>query len=304
MSVFSDFDWSWRGVRVRETGAEITFTRALAWDVIRGIHYICREALRPRTSALPLKIAYEPRPPRPWYLLWGCLRQAGIRTAPQSKTGHETSIDLTIHFSDVTKIDGPAPKGPTLNGNCADISKSHVAQTFVDIFGYDLAIDPSTATEPYLEKGEENGVHDAEIHETPRPATSGRVYQKLIDNRTADGTVLDYRCPTVYGDIPLVFLKERPVGKRFDNLNTRVRMADPKVCFSTEELAKIKAFCAAMQLDWGGLDILRHAADNKIYIVDVNKTDMGPPLSLPIKDKLYSVKTLGQALRDRLEERA
>ena len=32
MSVFSDFDWSWRGVRVRETGAEIDFSL----DFIQG----------------------------------------------------------------------------------------------------------------------------------------------------------------------------------------------------------------------------------------------------------------------------
>jgi len=297
MSVFSDFDWSWRGVRVRETGAEIAFTRALAWDVIRGVHYICRESLRRPSPALPLKIAYDPRPPRPWYLLWGCLRQAGIKTTAHDETG----IDLTIHFSDVTTMETPPLNGRTLNGKCTDISKSHVAQTFLDIFGYNLSIDPSTATGRYLEKGEENGVHDAEIHDSPRAAVPGRVYQKLIDNRTENGTVLDYRCPTVFGDIPLVFLKERPIGKRFDNLNTRVRMADTQACFSAEELTQIKAFCAAMDLDWGGLDILRHAADNKIYIVDVNKTDMGPPLSLPIKDKLLAVKTLGQALRDSLK---
>ena len=297
MSVFSDFDWSWRGVRVRETGAEIAFTRALAWDVYRGIHYICREYLRPRSAALPLKVAFEPRPPRPWYLLWGCLRQAGVRTSSPT----ESAIDLTIHFSDLTTVDTPPPKGRNLNGHCTDISKSYVAQTFLDIFGYNLAIDPATATGPYLEKGEENGIHDAEIRKSPKTAEPGRVYQKLIDNRTKNGTVLDYRCPTVFGDIPLVFLKERPIGKRFDNLNTRVRMADTQACFSAEELTQIKAFCAAMDLDWGGLDILRHAADNKIYIVDVNKTDMGPPLSLPIKDKLLAVKTLGQALRDSLK---
>ena len=259
-----------------------------------------RESLRRRAPAMPLKIAYEPRPPRAWYLLWGCLRQAGIRTAAPN----EAEIDLTIHFSDVTRIDTPPPTGLTLNGHCTDISKSRVAQSFVDIFGYDLAIDPATATEAYLEKGEENGIHDAEIRKTPKKAQPGRVYQKLLDNRTANGTVLDYRCPTVFGDIPLVFLKERPIGKRFDNLNTRVQMAEPTACFSAEELAQIKAFCAEMDLDWGGLDILRHAADDKIYIVDVNKTDMGPPLSLPIKDKLSAVKTLGQALRDRLEERS
>ena len=100
MSVFSDFDWSWRGVRVRETGAEIAFTRALAWDVFRGIHYIGREALRRRAPAMTLKVAFEPRAPRAWYLLWGCLRQAGIQTASPK----ETEIDLTIHIDDINLI--------------------------------------------------------------------------------------------------------------------------------------------------------------------------------------------------------
>jgi len=112
MSVFSDFDWSWRGVRVRETGAEIAFSRDLAWDVWRGLYYIAREALRPRAAALPLNVAFEPRPPRGWYLLWGSLRQAGVRTNTQPQTQN----DLTIHFSDLTTVEGPAPTGPTLNG--------------------------------------------------------------------------------------------------------------------------------------------------------------------------------------------
>lgn len=297
MSVFSDFDWSWRGVRVRETGAEIAFTRELLWDVWRGLHYIGREKLRKRAADLPYRVSYEPRAPRPWYLLWGSLRQAGVRQAAPG-----TAANLAIHFSDQTIVKGPPSGGPTLNGACLDISKSHVAQTFAATFGYDLSMDPATATGRYLEKGEENGVHDAQIHETPTTPMAGRVYQKLLDNRTADGTVLDYRCPTVFGDIPLVFLKERPIDQRFDNLNTRVRIAEPEDCFSPEELAQIRAFCDAMQLDWGGLDILRHADDGKIYIVDVNKTDMGPPLALPIKDKLSAVKTLGQALRDKLLE--
>lgn len=293
MSVFSDFDWSWRGVRVRETGADIPFSFVLAWDSFRGAHYILREYLRRPAPRLPLSVAYVPRAPRPWYLLWGVLRQAGL-------TQNDAPADITIHFSDLTKLDGEPPTGNTLNGKCRDISKSHVATTFKAIFGYDLSLDPRTATGPYLEKGENNGIHDAEIRTSPRAAEPGRVYQKLIDNRTTRGTVLDYRCPTVFGDIPLVFLKERPIGKRFANLNTRVRLASATVCFSPEELTKIKAFCGAMQLDWGGLDILRDADNGRIYIVDVNKTDMGPPLALPIKQKLAAVKTLGQALRDAL----
>ena len=300
MSVFSDFDWSWRGVRVRETQAEIAFTPALARDVWRGGYYIFREKLRRPPSHFPIKVGYAPRAPRPWYLLWGALRQAGLT---QTTSGKPDESVLTVHFSDLTHVETEPTPYPTLNGDCTDISKSHVAQTFQAIFGYALALNPATTNEPFLEKGEENGIHDAKIHTGPVPAAPGRVYQKLVDNKTKDGTVLDYRCPTVFGDIPLVFLKERPVDKRFANLNTRVRITDTADCFSAEELSKIKAFCAAMQLDWGGLDILRDAKDGRIYIVDVNKTDMGPPLALPIKDKLSAVKTLGHALRDALMER-
>ena len=300
MSVFSDFDWSWRGVRVRETGAEIAFNSDLIRDLWKGGYYIFRERLRRPAPQLPFTIGYAPRAPRPWYLLWGALRQAGLtQLLPEDKG----TPALTVHFSDKTLVESELSENATLNGNCTDISKSHVAQTFQTIFGYSLSLDPASATEPFLEKGEENGIHDAQIHEKPVSAEPGRVYQKLIDNRTEDGTVLDYRSPTVFGDIPLVFLKERPVGQRFANLNTRVRVTSAADCFSVDELFKIKAFCAAMNLDWGGLDILRHAADGRLYIVDVNKTDMGPPLSLPIKEKLSAVKTLGQALRDALMER-
>lgn len=296
MSIFSDFDWSWRGVRVRETGAEIAFTPSLLWDVWRGGTYIVREALRRPASEVPFSVDYSPSAPRPWYLLWGTLRQAGLT---QNKGGPQ----LTIQFSDQTFTDPLVTDHKTINGACTDISKSHVAQVFESVFGYSLSIDPSQTMGRYLEKGEENGIHDGQIHDSPTDAKTGRVYQKLIDNRTEDGTVLDYRCPTIFGDIPLIFLKERPIDQRFANLNTSVRMADPADCFTFDERAQIKAFCAAMHLDWGGLDILRDASDGRIYIVDVNKTDMGPPLALPMKEKLSAVKILGQALRVALIER-
>ena len=295
MSVFSDFDWSWRGVRVRETGAEIAFSFDLAKDIMRGGFYILVESLRPRPQQLS-EITFAQTAPRPWYLIWGALRQAGLRT--------KTTGPICLHFSDQTHVpQAELDDRLHINGRCTDISKSHVATTFAKIFGYDLSLDPSTASEPYLEKGEENGIHDATIETKAKPAEPGRVYQRLINNSTEDGTVLDYRCPTVFGHIPLIFLKERPLSQRFDNLNTRVRVSTAKACFSPDEINKISEFCKAMQLDWGGLDILRHAGDGRIYIVDVNKTDMGPPLALPIKEKLSAVKTLGLALRDALEKR-
>jgi hypothetical protein len=290
MSVLGDFDWSWRGVRVRATGAKIAFNPALAWDVWRGGLYICVEAVRSAFRKRDIDIAFQPVAPRPWYLVWAALAQGGFRTRDTAR--------VALVFDDSTysaQIDTGAEL--TLNGDCTDISKSRVAEVFREIFGYDLSLNPATATAPYLEKGEINGVHDGVIRLDPAPAKPDRVYQHLIDNRTEDGTVLDYRCPTVFGDIPLVFLKERPEGRRFDNLNTRVRLSTPEAHFSEDERLRISAFCAAMGLDWGGLDILRDAKTDRLYIVDVNKTDMGPPLALPLRHKLRAVKTLGLALR-------
>jgi hypothetical protein len=50
-------------------------------------------------------------------------------------------------------------------------------------------------------------------------------------------------------------------------------------------------------MDWGGLDILRDRRTKQIYIVDANKTDMGPPLALPLADKMRATRLLASALR-------
>ena len=226
---------------MRETGAEIPFTWDLVKDIWRGSSYILLECFRPRQKPLQ-KISFAQKPPRAWYLIWGALRQAGLRSDPKAQ--------ICLHFSDKTYVPGTDLDDRFhINGHCTDISKSKVAEVFESVFGYGLAIDPASTSGPYLEKGEENGIHDATIETEQKTPEAGRVYQKLLDNRTDNGTVLDYRSPTVFGRIPLIFLKERPLDQRFDNLNTRVRIAKPEDCFSFEELEKIKQFCDAMHLD-------------------------------------------------------
>ena len=74
-----------------------------------------------------------------------------------------------------------------------------------------------------------------------------------------------------------------------------LREADLGV-FSADELAMIARFNARMGLDWGGLDILRDRADGRIYIVDVNKTDLGPVIALSWSDKARCMGRLGRAL--------
>jgi hypothetical protein len=94
-----------------------------------------------------------------------------------------------------------------------------------------------------------------------------------------------------------VFLKRRPAARRFENHNAEVRLTTPEAAFSADERAQIAAFCAELRLDWGGLDVLRDRASGDIWIVDANKTDMGPPVSLPLADKVTATRWVAAALR-------
>jgi hypothetical protein len=71
----------------------------------------------------------------------------------------------------------------------------------------------------------------------------------------------------------------------------------PGEVFSPEEMQRIAAFSREMGLDWGAIDALRHRADGKLYIVDANKTDMGPPIALPLADKMKATRLLAEAFR-------
>ena len=120
---------------------------------------------------------------------------------------------------------------------------------------------------------------------TVPPAKNGMVYQVLVDNSVDGRWVEDLRCPIIGGEIELIFIKRRPLTKRFANSNANVTLQTPDDLLSNDERDKLKKFAKAMGLDWGGMDVLRNKNDGKIYVVDVNKTDMGPPIALSLKDK-------------------
>jgi hypothetical protein len=93
------------------------------------------------------------------------------------------------------------------------------------------------------------------------------------------------------------------VDDRFANHNSEVRLLKPDDVFSPEERDLIRRFCAAMALDWGGIDVLRDRKSGDLWIVDVNKTDMGPPIALPMTDKLKATRTLAESLRGYVDAR-
>jgi len=283
-------------LKVRTTGADIPFDRALVGEALIWLVYYVPVRARAAWTRLTRpgpRIWFTPQRPRPWYLVWAAMAWAGARIARSPE-----QADAAMFFEDaalgLSPNSGPAAR---FNYGCTDVTKSHVGRVFEEVFGYPLALDPALATGPVVEKGEANGVHDGRVVEAPCPARPDKTYQRLVDNTAACGRFVDdLRTPCVGGAPVLVFIKRRPTSDRFANHNSSVALTTPEAVFSPEEIATIGRFCAAMQLDWGGLDILRDRASGRLYVVDVNKTDMGPPIALPLAEKLAATRLLGDAL--------
>jgi hypothetical protein len=301
-SWFSDFRVRDGDVHVLQTGARIGLNASLLSGVLAWLSYYVpirlRAALRRALRPGP-KVWFTPHAPRPWYLIWTASEWIGARPALSA-----SDADVSFYFEDATWGKPPRPTGssPVLNGACVDVSKSRVAAAFEQTFGYPLAVDPRRYDGPIVEKSEINGVHDGRIVFGPTSPRDGYVYQRLVETGD-DGFVEDLRTPCVAGEPVVVFVKRRRREERFANHNASVLLRDPRRLFSPQERDCIKAFARAMKLDWGGLDILRDRVSGRIYIVDVNKTDM-PPLALPFLDKMRASSKLGVALERLIRDSA
>ncbi|MDB5469873.1 MAG: hypothetical protein JWR84_1433 [Caulobacter sp.] len=295
-SWISDFAWTDGRLEIRKTGIRLSLNgdvlaEIASWAVWLAILWPVAFFARLKRRR-PSAIWFAPERPRPWYLIRAAAMWAGIDVARRPE-----DADAAFYFDDVT-VGVPESAGPLrgLNFGCADVSKSHVAAVFEAVFGYPLAVDPLTTAGPIVEKSEKNGVHDGRIVEGPCRRRPDCVYQRLVDTAGDDGACRDLRTPCAGGEPVLVWIKVKPAGRRFAIQNRRATLHDPAEVFSPRERALIAAFNARMGADWGGLDILRDRHDGRIYIVDVNKTDLGPLIALSWVDKIRSMTRLGRAL--------
>ena len=293
-----DFDFGLTGLTVRKTGARVPYSPSVIADVSAWFRFFFR--WRSMTPIGPrFSIAFTPERARPWYLIRAVSHLAGAKLAKDI-----ADADIVMQFEDATISPNapPArlkPGAKTINFNCTDISKTRVAAASEVAFGNSLAIDPATHHGPAVEKSEINAAHDGHIVQCPMPAHAGRAYQRLVDNRSLDLTLVeDLRTCTLGGRPIVVFIKRRPVTKRFQNTNVEVLVRDPKDVFNADEIERIGVFCREIGLEWGGVDVLRDRTDGKLHIVDANKTDMGPPIALNLADKLIALRMLATAFRD------
>ena len=294
---WSDFELNGTVLHVRKTGARVPVEPGVIGEFLSWLHFYLEVELERRAATVDgPAIWFSPDAPRPWYLIWPAVQLSGLRIARSPD-----EADLAMFFEDQTTGEPPEGGRPVINANCPDTSKSAVGRAFEAATGRALSVDPTTYTGVMVEKGEANGIHDGRVVEGPTQPVESKSYQRLIDNLADDGLVEDLRCPTVGGEIAAVFLKRRPVETRFANSNAEVHLLDADAVFSEEERDLIRRFCQELGLDWGGLDVLRDRRDGEIWIVDANKTDMGPPTALPLRQKLAATHAIGSRLREYCE---
>jgi Holliday junction resolvase-like predicted endonuclease len=78
-----------------------------------------------------------------------------------------------------------------------------------------------------------------------------------------------------------MWLRYKSLDSRFTN-TVRATLARPEEVFTNAELDKLRQFCRQFGLQYGELDIIRHAEDGRIYILDANNTPWSPAASAAI----------------------
>ena len=306
MSYFGEFKINGNELVATETGAAIPITPSFAAEVLRIASFVwlvnaVRATRVVRGREPRARISFFPKKPRSYYAIWPVCQLADVKIIDDP-----AEADLHFYFEDreflTAQRDAPSDR-PAFNIGCFDIRKSVVARVFEETFGYSLAIDPSTHKGLAVEKSEGNGKHDGRIVECPiaEPARD-RVYQRLVDNTFDGRDHIDIRTPIVGGKIPFVYIKRRGSDVRFSNDNHRVDLAETNTLLSKREQEQIIDFAKAMRLDFGGLDVLRDRNDGRIYIVDANKTDMGPPSALSAQNKLKAMRGLADAFATMVDD--
>jgi len=300
MQFYKDAVLRWNEVYVKSTGVHLPLDKSLAIAVLRqGIVFFAILGVfwaRFFTAKRPAQtIGWVPVRPKPWYKIWNVTKWMGYRYSDDF-----AACNILFYFEDKTtgSIDEDVLNSnkPILNGRCTDISKTRVEEVFERIFGYSLAVDPTVHVGKVVVKSQINAVHDGRIVEGPiEAADPANSYQRFIENCYDGKMTEDIRVPVVGGEIPLVYLKRRPIAIRFDNENTEAVMVETLEALSQGEVEKLIAFSHEIGLDFGGLDVLRCRESGKIFVVDVNKTDMGPPIPLKTTDKFRALTRLGRA---------
>jgi len=155
---------------------------------------------------------------------------------------------------------------PVINIHCEDVSKQFVSDRWAEISGNDISIDPRTFRGYCVEKPNLlQGANTGNVVECPYEPKKDYVYQRIVDTRTSEAEIVDYR-PVIMGfDIVMVIAKRRSITNLFGN-GYRYELVEG--VFTEEEEEQLIEF--SMFFDYGEMDVMRSNYDGKLYVVDVN----------------------------------
>lgn len=243
----------------------------------------------------PWPVYFFPEMPHPYTVCYRTLHHLGV--APQRSWPTHQRPGIAFVWKDDTFV--PAltsdarerARGSVLiNDKCLDISKARVNAVHQQVLGYSLAVDPTTYTGRMVVKSNLNGEHDGQEVVGPVSSPLGdAVYQRVVNNRptkvppqlSGQDVVCDIRVAIFGGRAGFAYLKYRPVDQRFSNTNSLVELASLTSVFSAPEVTQIESYCQSFGLDYGEIDVVRDSAEKQIFILDINKTPLGPPNGLP-----------------------
>jgi hypothetical protein len=300
MSFLQDVKLRPNYIYIKKTNARIPLKPWFIKEFSIGyLFFLYIQAVRVRRLAMmdykrPV-LHFYPQRPRPWYMMWNICKYAGFRI-----TDNPDRADVLVHFEDsATSDDEPVLRDsgrPIYNGDLLDIRKSEVARAFEDAFGYPFLLDPTIHRGRALRKSEGNGRHDGHVEICPIDrAEPDHVYQRLVNNSDDGVTVEDLRLSVVGDKLPLVYRKTRVMEERFTNLNNSVELLDPADVFSEKECEQLLQMARKIGMDFGTFDTLRDRDDGRLYVVDANKTEMGPPINMAMKDKFEAMHRYSEA---------
>lgn len=232
--------------------------------------------IRARRKGVRTTIHFFPEQPHTYHILYRTCHELGWKMVATP----QTHADIHFHFEDATykttsTRDINAYTQPVINGACTDISKTHVDEVCMRIFGYSMRIDPRTTSGTCVRKSERNAQHDGTILTCPCEPEKGYVYQTFIDTRDKTGRPNDLRIPVFGDNIPFVLKRYKSPDDIF-NQTVDVHFMETHEALTADEQRMVLAFSRALGLDYGELDALRSGIDGRLYIVDANDTPAGP----------------------------
>ncbi len=216
-------------------------------------------------ARLSLRIAFDPRPDQPT-IAWHGYTWLSERAAARLPAN-------------------------AINARCIDISKVRVEQTWERVAGYPLAVDPTVTVGPLVMKSNENAKYEGRIVVGPVGKTQdGYVYERLVDCREGD-EVVHLRAVVMAGALVMLFEKRRPMWFSSARVSRSLPLGD---ALSPAEQVLLLEFAAAMEMDYGELDILRDRQSGLIYVVDANRTPARSHHLLPEQhDAVYAAQAEG-----------